>query len=175
MEFILSADSSSVSMDPSQFDAKIHEAQRRIDAKEAGSQKNSAQSSDLAQVSPSTEEITTVLPVEYLNAEATSTFNSDIRIQHQSTEVIIETVVVKGSLGIGLDLSSTADGRAVIRRLKAMPPGVVNPATLCHPPTMPGDIIIAVNNSPYSTLSDTVAAIKSSGEEVKLKLLRINK
>jgi hypothetical protein len=85
---------------------------------------------------------------------------------------IVNTIVLKGPHGIGLDISKAADGRTVIQRFKDMPDGVPNPALASVPPIKPGDVIIAVNDTPSPLFMETVKLIKSSGETVKLTLER---
>ena len=87
---------------------------------------------------------------------------------------VITTTVVKGEQGIGLDLSKTPDGGVVIQKLKEMPPGVTNPASLCNPPILPGDVIIGVNGVDCAAFADAVKALKAPqvGSKITLKLQR---
>lgn len=178
MEFVLSCDSSCVSMDPAEFDAKVKEGEARVAAKKNLSQpvvvlfdeqKELDRITEAAQMVYSSPVATPKSPSEEAS-EAVSTSAST----SGSAEVLVrvETTVVKGSLGIGLDLSAAANGMALVRRFKMMPPGVVNPATQCVPAIEPGDIIVTVNGRECSLLSDVVSAIKSSSEQVKLSLDR---
>lgn len=189
MEFVLSADASSVSMDPVEFDSKFNEAQRRVDArvelgrlqispiavqKDEVASKVAMRPVDEAGLTngllPAGPPITPIKDDESTAVCCPPAIPCDIT---GVSSVRVETVVVKGSMGIGLDISASAEsGRAVVRRFKNMPPGVVNPATNCDPPIVPADIIVAVNGRDCSQLGEVVAAIKSSGEQVRLTLER---
>lgn len=72
------------------------------------------------------------------------------------------TIVEKGSLGIGLDLSKMKDGRAAVARFKQFPEGNPNPAALAVPKIMAGDIIAAVNGKACNSFAEAVAAIRSA-------------
>ncbi len=87
---------------------------------------------------------------------------------------VITTTVVKGEQGIGLDLSKTPDGGVVIQKLKEMPPGITNPASLCNPAILPGDVIIGVNGVDCPVFADAVKALKAPevGSKITLKLQR---
>jgi hypothetical protein len=87
---------------------------------------------------------------------------------------IVTTSVVKGENGIGLDLVKSANGRPCIQKLKEMPAGVVNPASLCNPPIQPGDIIVGVNGKPSGLFSDTIKIIRGleNGRPIHLQLER---
>jgi hypothetical protein len=85
---------------------------------------------------------------------------------------IINTIVIKGPHGIGLDISKTADGRTLVQRFKDMPDNAPNPALACDPPIVAGDLIVAVNDIACPTFMDVVRNIKGSGERVKLTLER---
>ena len=84
----------------------------------------------------------------------------------------MQTVVIKGPHGIGLDISKAPDGRTLVQRFKDMPDGLPNPAAACKPPIKPGDVIAAVNGVACPTFMDAVKAIKSSAERVQLTLER---
>ena len=87
---------------------------------------------------------------------------------------IVTTSVVKGEYGIGLDLVKSSNGRPCIQKLKEMPAGVVNPASLCNPPIQPGDIIVGVNGKPSGLFSDTIKIIRGleNGRPINLQLER---
>lgn len=87
---------------------------------------------------------------------------------------IINTAVMKGEHGIGLDLVKSSNGRACIQKLKEMPPGVVNPASLCTPAILPGDIIVGVNGKPSGLFADTIKMIRAleNGRPINLQLER---
>lgn len=87
---------------------------------------------------------------------------------------VITTTVTKGELGIGLDLSKTVDGGVVIQKLKEMPAGAINPASLCNPAILPGDLIIGVNGVDCPIFADAVKALKAPevGSKIVLKLQR---
>lgn len=95
--------------------------------------------------------------------------------QAVSTPTIIRTSVVKGDHGIGLDLVKSPNGRACIQKLKEMPPGVVNPASLCVPPIVPGDIIVGVNGKACGLFADTIKIIRGldNGRPIDLQLERV--
>jgi C-terminal processing protease CtpA/Prc len=86
--------------------------------------------------------------------------------------VIINTNVVKGELGIGLDLGKAPDGRVAVQKLKEMPEGIVNPASVCNPPIQPGDLIIAVNGQACGSFVDCVKALRALTGNIQLTLER---
>jgi hypothetical protein len=82
------------------------------------------------------------------------------------------TVLEKSEHGLGLDLEKRAN-RPVVKRLKAMPPGVENPALRAKPvPVVVGDTIVAVNGVDCDSFALVVDAIRSSGQRVELTLIR---
>jgi C-terminal processing protease CtpA/Prc len=86
----------------------------------------------------------------------------------------VVTAVDKGEQGIGLDLGKTKEGAASVLRLKDFPPDVVNPASLCSPAILPGDVIVAVNGQPCATFADAVKLIRATGSgKVQLTLERL--
>lgn len=87
---------------------------------------------------------------------------------------IVTTTVEKGDLGIGLDLAKTADGGVCIVRFKEFPAGSPpNPATLCNPPILPGDVIVGVNTASCRQFADVVKNIRGlSNGKVSLVLER---
>lgn len=89
-----------------------------------------------------------------------------------SSTIIINTNVVKGELGIGLDLGKAPDGRVAVQKLKEMPEGVINPASVCVPPIQPGDLIIAVNGQPCGSFVDCVKALRALTGTIQLTLER---
>jgi S1-C subfamily serine protease len=86
----------------------------------------------------------------------------------------VTTSVTKGEHGIGLDLVKSPNGRACIQKLKEMPPGIVNPASLCSPPINPGDIIVGVNGKASGLFADTIKIIRGleNGRPINLQLER---
>ena len=88
------------------------------------------------------------------------------------SKVKITTSVVKGENGIGLDLGKGKDGEATVLKLKDFGPGIVNPASLCNPPILPGDVIVAVNGVPCLLFADAVKLIRGSEGTIKLTLER---
>ena len=86
---------------------------------------------------------------------------------------IIRTNVVKGEHGIGLDLGKDNRGGIVIHRLKEMP-GLVNPASLCNPPILPGDKIIEVNGEKCFSFPECVQQLRSAVGKITLTLERDN-
>ena len=94
-----------------------------------------------------------------------------------SGKYIFSTMIMKGEQGMGLDLGKTKltwdQGRSLVLRFKDFPNGEVNPALRCNPAIHIGDVIIAVNDVPCETLSDTVKVIRGlSIGNVKLTLER---
>lgn len=86
---------------------------------------------------------------------------------------IVRTSVVKGEHGIGLDLGKDSKGGIVIHRLKEMP-GLVNPASLCNPPILPGDKIIEVNGEKCYSFPECVQQLRSATGKIILTLERGN-
>lgn len=84
----------------------------------------------------------------------------------------VNTTVVKGPHGIGLDISKGPDGRTVVQRFKELPAGAENPAMKCNPAIRPGDIIVAVNGAACGTFMECVKMIKGSNDSVQLTLER---
>jgi hypothetical protein len=84
----------------------------------------------------------------------------------------LNTVVMKGPHGIGLDISKGPDGRTVVQRFKELPDGAVNPAKHCTPPICPGDVIAGVNGVVCNTFMEAVKLIKGSSDRVTLSIER---
>lgn len=84
---------------------------------------------------------------------------------------ILTTTVVKGEFGIGLDLTKSKDGFAQVVKLKDLG-GVVNPASICNPPIMPGDCILSVNGEKCITFADAVKLIRGAPSAVTLTIQR---
>jgi C-terminal processing protease CtpA/Prc len=85
---------------------------------------------------------------------------------------ILSTTIVKGKNGIGLDLGKDNEGMACVLRLKDIP-GEANPAMICIPPVMTGDVIIAVNGKQTKSFMDTVNLIRAiSSGNVSLTFIR---
>ena len=55
-----------------------------------------------------------------------------------------------------------------------MPAGAINPASLCNPAILPGDLIIGVNGVDCPIFADAVKALKAPevGSKIILKLQR---
>ncbi len=85
---------------------------------------------------------------------------------------ILKPVITKTAHGIGLDIGKTSTGGVVVSKLKDMPDGSKNPASLCNPPVLPGDIIVGVNGVSITDFASVVAAIKGSSSQVELWLQR---
>lgn len=103
---------------------------------------------------------------------ATHAHTSHSAAVHNAGPTHIVVSVTKGEHGIGLDLGKSATGMAAVQRLKEMPPGIVNPASLCKPAILPNDIIVEVNGSPAPTFMEAVKLIRASEGTIRLKLER---
>ena len=88
------------------------------------------------------------------------------------TSGIFTATIIKGEHGIGLDIGKVASGECMIKKLKVMPEGVVNPAASCSPALLPGDMIIGVNGKRVKTFAETVPAIKAAVGTVQLTIER---
>jgi hypothetical protein len=84
----------------------------------------------------------------------------------------LKVIITKTEHGIGLDLIKTIDGGVSVQRLKDMPDGSPNPASICSPPVSVGDIIVGVNDSACTQFIDVVKAIRGSSVKVCLWLER---
>ena len=87
-------------------------------------------------------------------------------------KVYVTTFVEKGEHGLGLDLGKAKTGHGQVLRFKELPPGVVNPASLCNPPILIGDIILGVNRTRCDTLSDAVKVIRGATGPIELTFER---
>lgn len=87
-------------------------------------------------------------------------------------KIYVTTFVEKGELGLGLDLGKAKTGHGQVLRFKELPPGVVNPASLCDPPIMIGDVILGVNRTRCDTLSDAVKVIRGASGRIELTFER---
>lgn len=166
MEFVLSVDSSQVSMDPGEFDAKLEEAEGKLESKNQSASLVPAPGCAICKEEPT---------IIYDSSDSSNLKRSSPAEDQDGNTLrhIVNTTILKGSLGIGLDLSVCPDtGRAIIRRYKKMPPGVINPASKCCPPIEFGDTIIAVNGQACPHLNDVVSLIKACHDEVALTLER---
>ena len=56
-----------------------------------------------------------------------------------------------------------------------MPPGVINPATICFPPIKEGDLIIGVNGKKCQMFAEVVKEIRASGGSIELVIERHTK
>ena len=97
-----------------------------------------------------------------------------VPIAPSAAKRLVNTAVIKGELGVGLDLGKTPTGQAFVQKLKDFPPGTVNPASRSVPAIMPGDIIVGVDGVDCGQFSDVVTAIRSVdvAKTIKLKLER---
>ena len=86
--------------------------------------------------------------------------------------VHLTTAVVKGELGIGLDLGKSRSGQGQVLRFKPFPPEVPNPASLCNPAIVVGDVIVGVNGLRCDSLSETVKIIRGTQGTVEITLER---
>ena len=87
-------------------------------------------------------------------------------------KVSLRTTIVKTEHGIGLDLVKTISGGVAVQKLKDMPDGSPNPAMMCNPPVLVGDLIVGVNDTACTQFLDVVKAIRSSPAKVCLWLER---
>ncbi len=85
---------------------------------------------------------------------------------------LLKPVIVKTAHGIGLDIGKTASGGVVVSKLKDMPDGSRNPASMCNPPVLAGDVIVGVNGVSITDFASVVAAIKGSSSQVELWIQR---
>jgi hypothetical protein len=85
---------------------------------------------------------------------------------------LLKTIIIKSVHGIGLDITKTNDGGVLIQRLKEMPDGSPNPASICKPPVEVGDIIVGVNGREMRQFVDIVKAIRLCADQVELMLER---
>lgn len=76
---------------------------------------------------------------------------------------------------MGLDLLKTAEGNTAVKKIKDMPPGVINPATICFPPIKEGDLIIGVNGKKCQMFAEVVKEIRASGGSIELVIERLTK
>jgi hypothetical protein len=89
--------------------------------------------------------------------------------------VLVETTVMKGDLGIGLDIRKK-NKMTEIAGFKKFPSWTSNPAQLCNPPILEGDCIVGINGTSVKTFSDTVRIMKDlPNGEVVLHLRRAKK
>eukprot|EP01035_Chromulina_nebulosa_P018451 gene18451-24158_t len=84
------------------------------------------------------------------------------------TKQTFKTVITKSTHGIGLDITKSPDGGVLVQRLKEMPDGSVNPATLATPTILPGDRIVGVNGQKLIMFIDVVKAIRSAQGKVEI-------
>eukprot|EP01006_Ploeotia_vitrea_P033229 TRINITY_DN65344_c0_g1_i1.p1 TRINITY_DN65344_c0_g1~~TRINITY_DN65344_c0_g1_i1.p1 ORF type:complete len:1271 (-),score=14.60 TRINITY_DN65344_c0_g1_i1:160-3972(-) len=82
------------------------------------------------------------------------------------------TSIEKSTHGLGLEIVNTVDGGTMIDKLKAMPDGIINPASFCDPPIQHGDVIIAVNGQRSDEFTKTVQYIRAAEGTVNLTILR---
>ena len=79
---------------------------------------------------------------------------------------------MRGEHGLGLDLQKSPEGSTTVKKIKEMPPGVVNPALICYPPIKEGDHIIGVNGKKCASFADVVKEIRSAGGTIELVIER---
>lgn len=83
------------------------------------------------------------------------------------------TMITRGDYGLGLDLEKiSASGGASVKRIKEMPPGVINPAQACIPPIKEGDVIVGVNGKRCVIFAEVVKEIRASGSSIELRIDR---
>lgn len=87
-------------------------------------------------------------------------------------KVYVTTTVAKGELGIGLDLGKSRTGQGQVLRLKEFPPETVNPASLCNPAILVGDVIVAVNGLQCASLAESVKVIRAAVGVVEITFER---
>lgn len=118
--------------------------------------------------------VTSATPLTQQEARKPSVPSSSTASSNGPTKRRVVTSVDKGEQGIGLDLGKTKEGAASVLRLKDFPPDVVNPASLCSPAILPGDVIVAVNGQACATFADAVKLIRATGSgSVQLTLERL--
>lgn len=105
-------------------------------------------------------------------AAVTAPILPDLPSTSSSSGAELVVKVVKGEHGVGLDLCKGGDGRALVQRLKPMPPGVNNPSLVCSPAIMVGDVITAVNGTKCDNFSDAVRLIRGSDSSVTFSIRR---
>ena len=94
-------------------------------------------------------------------------------LKEPSDIIQFSTTIVRGEYGLGLDLEKVhATGGASVKRVKEMPPGVVNPALASYPPIKVGDIIVGVNGKRCTVFAEVVKEIRASGASVELMIDR---
>ena len=97
----------------------------------------------------------------------------NVRMHEPPNIVQFATSIVRGEYGLGLDLEKIhATGGASVKRIKEMPPGVVNPALACYPPMKEGDIIIGVNGKRCAAFAEVVKEIRASAGSIELRIER---
>ena len=91
-----------------------------------------------------------------------------------SSSSLVTTTVMKGDLGIGLDLEKSTRGLGRVLRFKAFPDGAVNPATQSTPAIQPGDEIVGVNGTRVGSFAEAVKLIRAAptGQMLQLMLER---
>jgi hypothetical protein len=85
---------------------------------------------------------------------------------------LLTTTIIKSELGIGLALERNSVNEAMVQCIKEFPDGQTNPASLCDPQVLPGDVIRYVNKVQCKTFEDAVKAIRQSKGNVELVLER---
>jgi hypothetical protein len=90
----------------------------------------------------------------------------------KKSRLVLKTTIAKSEFGIGLDLVKTADGGVAVQKLKDMPDGSPNPASVCSPPVLVGDLIVGVNDQACTQFTDVVKYIRGSNVKVCLWLER---
>lgn len=98
----------------------------------------------------------------------------DAKKMTDKSKKIVKTVILKSEYGIGLDLVKTTDGGVAVQRLKEMPDGSPNPASVCNPPVLIGDVIVGVNDQRCTQFVDVVKGIRGCNVRVSLWLERVN-
>mmetsp|Transcript_24767 Transcript_24767/g.41892 ORF Transcript_24767/g.41892 Transcript_24767/m.41892 type:complete len:222 (-) Transcript_24767:43-708(-) len=97
------------------------------------------------------------------------------RVVDRNKKVLIETTVMKGDLGIGLDIKKKNE-LIEVTGFKKFPSWTSNPAQMCNPPILEGDFIVGVNNTAVKSFDEAVKVLKDlPNGDVTLHLRRTNK
>lgn len=102
-----------------------------------------------------------------------TTYNFNILVDHEN-KVLIETVVMNGDLGIGLDIKKGKNNSTVVSGFKEFPSYTANPAKLCKPAIEVGDCIVGIDGEAVDTFAKTLVTMKESQKgELTLHLRRL--
>ena len=101
-----------------------------------------------------------------------NTYDLNILVDHNN-KVLIETTVMKGDLGIGLEIQRKEKKHIVVTGFKKFPSWTTNPAQMCDPAVNEGDCIVAINGEAVKSFADTINMIKNAPNgQVTLHLRR---